>query len=64
MKFNVKMSYYCTVTEEVMVEADSEEEAIKLVEQGNFKQYKEPRSDVVIDWDSISTEEIKVMEVE
>lgn len=59
-KYKVTIEYYCTVKDIVSVDAETEKEAIRLVESGVFDQIK-PNQDVEIDWDSISAEKIEVL---
>ena len=60
-KYKVTIEYYCTVKDIVSVNAESEIDAIRLVENGVFDQIK-PQQDVEIDWDSISAEKVEVFD--
>lgn len=59
-KYKVSIEYYCTVKDIVMVEANTESQAIDMVEDGIFEQMN-VEQDVEIDWGSITAEKVEEM---
>lgn len=60
-KYKVTIEYYCIVKDIISVWAESEDDAIELVENGVFNQ-EALQQDVEIEWDSICVENVEVFD--